>query len=243
MNCAVNVEVINELNSDHLAVIVELRNYKLETVDKTFLNYKLANWNEFRSEITKNLNINSKINNNEQIDHEVQTLTNLIQIAIKIHIPQTSFNNACTSLPEDIKKLIKLRNKFRKIAQRNQSKEVKKLKNKLSKTINKEIKDHFNNKWTKKLEKLTVKDNSLWKVVKNIKNKIEPKPTLHGKSGLAFGDEEKAREIGDHFEQVHHITEDLGDYGTERLVDNTYSNVKNKEILIEDIDLTSPKEI
>ena len=87
MNCAVNVEVINELNSDHLPVIVELRNDKLETVDKTFLNYKLANWNEFRSEITKNLNINSKINNDEQIDHEVQTPTNLIQIAIKKHIP------------------------------------------------------------------------------------------------------------------------------------------------------------
>ena len=96
---------------------------------------------------------------------------------------------------------------------------------------------------SKKLEKLTVKDNSLWKVVKNIKNKIKPIPTLHGKSGLAFGDEEKAREIGDHFEQVHHITEDLGDYETERLVDNTYSNIKTKEILIEDINLTSPKEI
>ena len=43
-------------------------------------------------------------------------------------------------------------------------------------------------------------------------------------------------EIGDHFEQVNHITEDLGDYETE-------SNVKTKEILVKDIKLTSPKEI
>ena len=62
----------------------------------------------------------------------MQTLTNSIQTAIIKHIPQSSFNNTCPSLPEDIKKLIKLRNKLRKIAQRKQSKEVNKLKNKLS---------------------------------------------------------------------------------------------------------------
>ena len=76
---------------------------------------------------------------------------------------------------------------------RKQSKEVNKLKNKLSKTINQKIKDHVNNNWTNKLEQLTVRDNFLWKVIKNIKKKIEPIPTLHGKNGRAFGDEEKAR--------------------------------------------------
>ena len=59
VNYIVKVEVMNELSSDHLPVIVELGNEKLETVDKTFLNYKLAEWDKFRSEITKNLVITS----------------------------------------------------------------------------------------------------------------------------------------------------------------------------------------
>lgn len=64
----------------------------------------------------------------------------------------------------------------------------------------------FRNKiWINKLNKLNVKDNSLWKMTKALKKQFEPIPTLKNYAITAMTDRQKVNILADHYEQVHVI--------------------------------------
>ncbi|CAG5078577.1 Protein of unknown function, partial [Cotesia congregata] len=68
-----------------------------------------------------------------------------------------------------------------------------------------EIKDARNKAWTKKLEKLNPKGNSLWRMTKIFKTEFTSVPTLQKDNVEAVTDEQKANLIASRFEEVHNI--------------------------------------
>ena len=245
INCYTDVTVIDELSSDHnpIKIILDF-DAEYEVREKQYINYKKADWIRFRNIINKELVINSSFKDRTEIDTGVDLLLDTIDKAKSMGIPIVKCTDRHKPLPLYIKKMIKTRNSLRRIFQRTNSSEVRKIKNKLANKIDREIKKFENLNWDQKLQNLKVKDNSLWKMTKClIKNKNEI-PTLHGLNGLVTTDEEKAAVLAYHYEKVHHLTEDMGDdYGTERMVNNRYIKIQNTVVNEEDIDLVSPREI
>ena len=245
INNCISLEALNELDSDHSPLILELDSGNLKNeVDKKFLNYKEANWNKFRQIIQNKLTVNSKLANKLEIDQTTEKLTRIINEAIRVSIPEHSFERKQKPLSGEIRKTIKSRNLVRKLHQKTGYMPYKKLRNKLRNIVRTKIKQERNKEWEQRLEKLTPRDSSLWKLTKFFtKGRDKKVPTLHGPRGLVFTDKEKADTLAEQFERVHHLTEDFGDEQTERAVHGVYNLVKGGEVLVDDIDYVSPREV
>lgn len=76
--------------------------------------------------------------------------------------------------------------------------------NRLSREVKKAV-DFRNKLWTSKLKKVSVNDNSLWKMTKVLKKQYESVPVLQTQSTTAITDRQKAYLVAEHFEQVHVI--------------------------------------
>ena len=50
-------------------------------------------------------------------------------------------------------------------------------------------------------------------------------------------------QIASNFENVHHLTDNMNDDGTDRVVNKTYRNVLNEPVKIDEIEFVTPKEI
>lgn len=75
----------------------------------------------------------------------------------------------------------------------------------------------------KKLQNLKIKDNSVRKMAPKFPKKYPGSIVkLHGPSGLIFDDLGKTNASADKFEEVHHLTFDMGDDKSNRDVNNGY---------------------
>ena len=84
--------------------------------------------------------------------------------------------------------------------------------NKLSELIRVEIKTWKNTIWSKKLENLSTKNNSLWKLTKSLaKMQNWTIPPLSDGDDIALSNEEKAEALAKNYEKVHKLTADFGD--------------------------------
>ena len=147
-------------------------------------------------------------------------------------------------LPVEIKALINTRNNSRKIFQRTNSEEIRKIKNNLSNVITKKLVHFNNNNWNKKLNSLNIKDNSLWKAAKcSTKETVTSIPALQGQDGLVYNDLGKSNLLAAHYEKVYSMTNCMKDDVIDRLADAKYQNLLNREITAENIDLVTPREI
>lgn len=86
---------INELDSDHLPILVTINDKTIKRSYPKYLDYKNANWSSFRTNINNNLEINSKLTQTPDIDNTVNKLTQIIQNSIKKSIPTKKFNKTC----------------------------------------------------------------------------------------------------------------------------------------------------
>ncbi|CAG5082715.1 Protein of unknown function [Cotesia congregata] len=178
-------------------------------------NYKKANWQLFRNIINDKLIINSKISIKVDVDYTVDQLENIIIEAKNKAIPEITIKP----------------NAARCKYQRTRLDNYKKLKNSLTNEINSRIRDFNNKMWDKKLNKLSVKDNSIWKIAKSFTKKFDNLiPTLHGPNGLAFSEVDKVNTLAENFERVHHLTENDGDDETETIC--MYINIHWLQIVL-----------
>ena len=105
----VKIEVVNDLDSDHLPIIIDL-NAKIKlNKPKTFYNYAKADWKKFRNYLTENHNMNTKLSEKREIDKAINNLINNIQQACKIAIPVVTCKPNADVLNSEIKMLIKIK--------------------------------------------------------------------------------------------------------------------------------------
>lgn len=240
----VQIHTLDELDSDHLPLMLTFDSEFVKNENKNFFNYKRANWTKFRENIDKNLTVTCKLKSKQHINAAVKNLTNIIQDSMRACIPTAKVANKKYNLNPEIKKLITERNRLRKLFQRTGNFAYRDQKNSLSNLIKSKVKDLRNKNWNEKLEKLSLKDGSLFKLTKYFTKRVDRRlPVLTGENGPITETADKVSIIADHFENAHILTKDFGDRAFDKRVKKKYKKIKRKNLDLDDIKFISPREI
>ncbi|KAL1138083.1 hypothetical protein AAG570_009778 [Ranatra chinensis] len=116
INLNATLEVVNDLNSDHLPVIMNLEGRVTNTTPVKTLNYSKANWIEFREHLDVLLPECS--GPWKGIDNAVWELTKSIQHAVNMAVPPRTEPKFYQRIPDFIHRLIKDRNRLWRYNQR-----------------------------------------------------------------------------------------------------------------------------
>ncbi|GFX17235.1 probable RNA-directed DNA polymerase from transposon X-element [Trichonephila clavipes] len=186
-NLAHTVFTINALSSDHIPVIFDfITNNILPPILKTL---KSTNLIKFQEIIYHNIPGNPQIDN---LDTAVQNFTDVITNAISASTSTRVINTPHLRLPENIRELIRAKNRFRKLWNNTRYQPYKREVNALIRQIRKEIEAHKNRTWKDLFLALNPQDNSLYNLHRKITKRATVIPPLHGPGGMAYSDFEKA---------------------------------------------------
>lgn len=195
-----------ELDSDHNPILFSItHNSPIPTLQKTIRSFKNTNWNDFRTRLDELVQITPNIVSTAHLDRETILLTNAIQTAMLEHSTQKTIDPNRDDLPDDIKTLIRQRNRLRRDYQRTLDQQIKRDYNALTRQIKDSIAQDRNNKWQRKLENLKTTDNSIWKLIKALKTKKSTIPTLTRQNTNYHSDLDKANILANTFEQAHDL--------------------------------------
>ncbi|GFS99525.1 probable RNA-directed DNA polymerase from transposon X-element [Trichonephila clavipes] len=187
-----DVFTINALSSDHNPVIFDfITNNILPPILRTL---KSTNWIKFQEILYHNIPGNPQIDN---LDTAVQNFTDVITNAISASTSTRVINTPHLRLPENIRELIRAKNRFRKLWNNTRYQPYKREVNALIRQIRKEIEAHKNRTWKDLLLTLNPQDNSLYKKITKRATVIPP---LHGPGGMAYSNFEKAEAFKDTLE-------------------------------------------
>ncbi|GFV48752.1 probable RNA-directed DNA polymerase from transposon X-element [Trichonephila clavipes] len=181
------VFTINELSSDHNPVIFDfITNNVLPPILRTL---KSTNWTKFQEIIYHNIPGNPQI---DDLDLAVQNFISNVSNAISASTSTRLINTPHLRLPENIRELIRAKNRFRKLWNDTRYPPYKREVNALIRQIRSEIQDHKNRTWKNFLLTLNPEDNSLYNLYRKFSKRHTPFPPLHGPGGMAYSDFEKA---------------------------------------------------
>lgn len=199
---------IPDLTSDHNPVLFHLKHTKLEERTLRIRTYKNTNWTHFRQTLDEHTTINNNFLTTLDIDNEVDKITKTIQLAMNKHTALKTISPNKDDLPDDIKRLIQERNGQRRHYQQTRDRATKDLYNDLATQIRQKIRQHRNEKWTNRLQRLKPNDNSLWKLTKALKSTHSQIPTLHHDNKDHHTDAQKADALASTYEQIHTLDTD-----------------------------------
>ncbi|GFY15117.1 uncharacterized protein TNCV_1569321 [Trichonephila clavipes] len=189
------VFTINELSSDHNPVIFDfITNNVLPPILRTL---KSINWTKFQEIIYHNIPGNPQI---DDLDLAVQNFTSNVSNAISASTSTRLINTLHLRLPENIRELIRAKNRFRKLWNNTRYPPYKREVNALIRQTRSEIQDHKNRTWKNFLLTLNPEDNSLYNLHRKFSKRHTPFPPLHGPGGMAYSDFEKAEAFKDTLE-------------------------------------------
>lgn len=200
-----DIKVAHELSSDHLPVLFSLNDQHKIVKNRLIYDYDKTDWPNFRSILNKEIEITPKITCTNELERQVQKLTNTLQNCINKTIPKKPLMENCDNLPPDIIKKIHDKRSLRKMWQRTRNKDYKIQFNRQTHLINAEIFKYRNTKWGNQLKMLNPNDNSLWRMTKILKKEYHPIPTLHKNDEVAFTPIDKAQMLATQYEKVHDI--------------------------------------
>ncbi|GFT35960.1 probable RNA-directed DNA polymerase from transposon X-element [Trichonephila clavipes] len=190
-----DVFTINALSSDHNPVIFDfITNNILPPILRTL---KSTNWIKFQEILYHNIPGNPQIDN---LDTAVQNFTDIITNAISASTSTRVINTPHLRLLENIRELIRAKNRFRKLWNNTRYQPYKREVNALIRQIRKKIEAHKNRTWKDLLLTLNPQDNSLYNLHRKITKRATVIPPLHGPGGMAYSDFEKAEAFKDTLE-------------------------------------------
>lgn len=219
-----------ELDSDHNPVIFDLRNQIRDNRDIRVISYKNTDWKKFRETLNNTIVIDGNINTENQLETAIRKLTVEIEKAAAKHTKTHVIKTDKDPLPREIVDKIKLRNRFRKLWQRNRNPADRERVNNISREIQSEIKIHRNAIWRSKLEKLNVRDNTLWKVAKLIKMERQPVASLVNPNtdAVSLTDAEKAETLATTYENIHDLGIDVAVAPTNPKITQRHRDIINQ---------------
>lgn len=112
VNNHIDIESIDDLDSDHNPIIINLSNTNVTHQETTTLSYKKADWTKFKNYLDNKPTTDLAILSTEDIDKSVTILTNTIYEAVELAIPKNIIKHQTIALPENIREAIRLRNKY-----------------------------------------------------------------------------------------------------------------------------------
>lgn len=195
--------VLNELESDHLPVVISFFNTPQQIPVVPRLIEGKIDWEVFHNELDKNIKSPGPIHTNDDIDKAVRQYIEVVKISIQPAV--TSMNNKkrrYPSTPIEILNLIKLKNKTRREWQRTRRPYLKILTNQLTHKVRWELENYKYSMYNKYIEELQPRDATMWQATKRLirqPNIIHP---LTDNNITYVTDEEKASVLAAHYEHI-----------------------------------------
>lgn len=225
--------ILNELSSDHIPVLTRIiKNIKIDN-DTCKYDYLNTDWKKYKEIINENWSLINEFKDNDDVDITITDMTNKMQHALRTPTPKWTYKNKQINTNDQIKRLLQLRNKIRKNSQKNNCNECKKIVNKITNCIRYKLQKQKNVQISKYLEKLEVKNSSLWNAVRLSKLRgAETKKIneFHSANGIIYDKKEIANAFVDNFERVHYLTENLGFNNNNKFIRKEYNKIVDKNI-------------
>lgn len=235
-------------DSDHNPVLLQINMIDYSTVsnNKTFYNYKSADWLGYKRYINENIEHNVLINNPDEIDDHITKLTQIMNDAIEYAVPKRIPPSQC--LPINILQDIQYKNSVRKVWQNQKRKSIvipglKTYLNYLSNCIKDAIFKYRNIEWRNKLKSYRAYDSNIFQLIKNVTRKNEPPQPLIKDNSVLYNPVDKANFIAETYEAIHKQNENLGDVKFTELVKETTTNYLLQHEALQQIVPTTPDEI
>lgn len=159
----------NCLDSDHNPVVIKLKR-DIETNHSLYWDLRKANWSEYRRLLCNSLEI-TPIASIEELESQVEALTKAIISAASMAIPKRVFSSRGESLPNQIKELIKEKNKARRSWTRRRTPSNRRMRNFLEHQVKCEVAEWRKERWLAKISRLTSKDGSLWQFMRQMQGR------------------------------------------------------------------------
>ena len=192
--------MVNELDSDHIPVLLDLGEGE-EVADE--VKVTTTRWDRFSDELDRLIGSLPVLTSSRDVDEAVASLTNTIQQATD-NVSRT-FNrptaNPVVDLPQDIRELIREKNRVRRRWQRYARPEDRVASNRLAAQVKERLREYRSARWDAKLESLSTQNQSLWRMAKALRKDKSRMPPLHGERGIVYTEADKAEAIADSLER------------------------------------------
>lgn len=213
------LETVCDLSSDHNPIIMTIGpDIPIPTPELT----KKVDWDKYKKYVHDNINLKNTLTTEQEIEESVETFTLTLTEALKNStFPTKPKTHNTPTIPTRIKILINQKRKLQKKAQRTLNPADKTAANNLSNRVREELRKFNEEKWQERIQQLTTKDGSLWKMTKALTTKKKRNsPPIHGKNGIVYTAAEKVETFADSLEEQFTIN-NLPDEATEQMVEET----------------------
>jgi len=198
-------ETIMELSSDHRPIAFSIGANLSYPETRKIRAYSRADWKRFRSEIDSH-EIPQMSDNRLSIDEEIREINSIIREATEASIPLKKPPHFRYPYSQEIERLIRRRNAFRKQAKLTNNHVLRSWVNQLNRQIKSLTAEMQKDNWNEKLSTLRTDDLSLWQFTGKIKRKSFGLPPLKDPlDELVYSDQEKSELIANAFYQSHVI--------------------------------------
>lgn len=227
-NSLSSARAINDLCSDHLPVMISI-NREFNSVQKSFFDFKRANWPRYSSFIKRNLvvpDVNHHFNPH-QIDSMIITFNDILSQAVNHSVPTKSYAVNTQTLPQHIKHMIQIRNVYRRNWKRYRDETDHTRTKEYNYRITEEIKKFKNITWSNKLATLEKGSSPFWNISKILKKKSTVIPILKNNNITYHTQQEKCEILAQTFSSNHSISANLSDQSTTADVNIAINNLNN----------------
>lgn len=200
---------ITDLSSDHLPVVFELDQAINQRQQHLKRNYHRANWPRLQRFIEDRVDENPLLETAEDIDRVLQALSLNIGEAENRFIPTTPVTSKFTTLDEETKRIISLRNCVRRQFQRTRNPARKVLMKKLNNIISVRVSKLKNRQFDKDLKNLPNYSRPFWRLTKVLKCKPKPVPPLRINNKVYLTSAEKANAMSHQFKVAHELGQNI----------------------------------
>ena len=202
-----HTEICEDMSSDHVPVVMSLSATILKKKQRNKLTNKFTNWDLFRDNLDKLINLKVRIKIIEELEQEVQQFVGNIRTAAQLSTPTLQAvpnKTVCQSL--EIRELIKERRRLRRIWHRTRHPADKNAFNNASNATRRAISDARQKSLQQYLEGLSPeadKDYSLWKATRRFKRPHVQVPPIKDQNGhWICRDQDKAELFAQHLATV-----------------------------------------
>src|SRR5436190_1429594 len=235
-------QVLPELDSDHVPVLITFDLQYRQTVSSPKLITGHIDWNTFRLELNKTLNVTYNLRSFNDIDNAVISFTESVKSSVKKAIVSQFKRNAVNFMhpPLRISNLIKEKHRIRRQWQRSRLPHLRRRLNALIRQVKNELDSFRLKSYQSYVSQIDTNDSTLWKATKRLLRTPTIIPTLTHDGSVSETDLEKCNIFADYFEDAFSPGDVLNIETTEEVHDTLNSEFMTAELPIK---FASPSEI
>ncbi len=227
-----------DLNSDHSAVILTLSMHIIKKSAKPALANKTTNWEHFRIDLQKSINLKVNLKTWEQLEMETENLTLLIQRAAFTNTGKIKHITKGINYPRETRELIREKRKARQKWQQTRDPADKRVLNNKTQRLTREIQiftEESKRSYQANLSATREANYSLWKASSASGKAIKPIPPIRKGAGpWAISNKQKAELFADYLAST---------FNTEEIGNQLPANERNTDPPTDSIAPVTPKEV